>query len=289
VLMPFLRSRGISRIDKIFVTSDNWTYYSGLKTLIEQVEVGNIIVCNNLHRTVDELGFLLSLAKEKKISVEALQENRKGRAHLIQNLSGFMIEIFCQTTPDIPTRRFTRQAENVLPNGFVWHAEPNHTETSLSHATVIRMSYKNFSILFTSDASDEFIQSIYDKIGEVVVLQIPRNGKEKISDELLKKFLPQQLVVSTGNKNIPPSISLYQNTSPNNPKSSHQTASNHSISHRHHQSITPHHPLSSHHPTSIHQSVSPHHQTIPIFSTAAGGAIRIFSNGREYSLDYAIE
>lgn len=223
VLMPFLWSRGISRIDRIFITSDNWTYYSGLRTLIEELKVGKIVVCDNLPETADELKSLLSLAAEKKIAVERLQKDGEDGVYLTQDRGSFMIETFCQP----PT-------------------------------AVIKLTYKNFSMLFTSDATDTFIESISEKTGRVNILQIPRNGQQRIPDGLLKKLLPQHLVVSTNKTNIPPRISLRQHPPPNHTASSHHT-------------------------------VSPNHHTLPIFSTAARGAITITSNGRKYSLSSVID
>ncbi|MFH1666678.1 MAG: ComEC/Rec2 family competence protein, partial [Elusimicrobiota bacterium] len=42
VYQPFLLSQGITKIDKILITTDKWTHYAGLKGLIEFFKIGEI-------------------------------------------------------------------------------------------------------------------------------------------------------------------------------------------------------------------------------------------------------
>ena len=66
VISPFLLSRGIKRLDKVVITQPRYTHYAGLKYIIENFEVGELILCPQLS---DEPQFvsLMDAVKRKNI------------------------------------------------------------------------------------------------------------------------------------------------------------------------------------------------------------------------------
>ena len=68
VLLPFLWQKGITRIDRIFITTFKWTHYCGLKTLIEETKIKEIFIPDDEPEDY-EFSQILDFAKSKKIKI----------------------------------------------------------------------------------------------------------------------------------------------------------------------------------------------------------------------------
>ncbi|MBU2614634.1 MAG: MBL fold metallo-hydrolase, partial [Elusimicrobia bacterium] len=73
VYQPFLLSQGITKIDKILITTDKWTHYAGLKGLIEFFKIGEIYLPKQTKENY-ELDQLIKLAKDKGIVVKTIDQ-----------------------------------------------------------------------------------------------------------------------------------------------------------------------------------------------------------------------
>ena len=68
VLLPFLWQKGITRIDRIFITTFKWTHYCGLKTLIEETKIKEIFIPEDEPEDY-EFSQILDFAKSRKIKI----------------------------------------------------------------------------------------------------------------------------------------------------------------------------------------------------------------------------
>jgi len=156
IIEPFLWSQGITEIDKIFITTNKWTHYSGLKTLIDDFKIKEIFILSDNLDYNTELANTIKLAKSKKININS-------------NYSNFG----------------TDEVKFV-----VFHDK-------IKSSYVIQLIHNKFSILFTSDSSDEFLNTISDKIGKIDILQIPQHGKKLINKKIIEILSPEYLILST--------------------------------------------------------------------------------------------
>ncbi|MFN3966644.1 MAG: DNA internalization-related competence protein ComEC/Rec2 [Endomicrobiia bacterium] len=76
VFLPFLWHLGITRIDRIFITTQKWTHYSGLKTLLEEFKIKEIFIGDE---NLDDYEFieLLNFADSKKVKIIKIGSYKK--------------------------------------------------------------------------------------------------------------------------------------------------------------------------------------------------------------------
>lgn len=155
-VVPFLRSRGIRRIDRVYLSHANLDHYSGLPSVVEAFDTGPIIVneyFNARSRARTPSRHLLKLLNERPCLMETLRSDAP-----TWELDGVRFEVLSPTgTPD----------DSLGTN-----------DTS----TVMRLSYKNHSILLTGDIEERTQRALLQRGDiEADVLVLPHHGSIRAS------------------------------------------------------------------------------------------------------------
>ncbi|MDI6642432.1 MAG: hypothetical protein QME68_09025, partial [Elusimicrobiota bacterium] len=96
------------------------------------------------------------------------------------------------------------------------NASSSEKFTGDNRCLIIKLTYKNFSALLTSDASPETLKNLVMKSSKINILQIPQHGKGfniKVFNDLITELAPEYLLAST-NKNLPEKASARRTSEP---------------------------------------------------------------------------
>ena len=176
-LLPFLKCKGISRLDAIFVSHGDVDHVSGIEEILESERCTvNLLV---LPGGGEEGAFakLLNLANERQIPVLYLTAGMAWQqagvsAHCLHPSSGFAIK------------------------------------ESNAASAVIYLTYKNFSLLLTGDVEGKGEEALLTQlkkegIRELTVLKVAHHGsKNATGSELLYQLSPKVAVISCGRNNV---------------------------------------------------------------------------------------
>lgn len=196
-LEPYLKSRGISRLDYVFVTHGDQDHISGIVQMMEREDRGvkiETLVVPIREVWEGQLEELVSLAKTKKIRVVEMKEEQ------ILAFSGGTIRC--------------------LQPGEMEYPEPGNAASM-----VLLLSYGKFDLLLTGDVEEEGERMLTEKlasekekgvkqkegqsekeersgIGEIEVLKVAHHGsKNSTSEEFLSVVQPECALLSAGKKN----------------------------------------------------------------------------------------
>ncbi len=156
VVVPFLKHRGADRIDRVYLSHPNLDHFSGLLTLVEQIETGPVLV--NEH-------------------FQSRSGPRSPSRYLLEQLAerGQRVEVMDASTATwtIAGVRFERLWPPVTLDDKV-----GSNDTS----TVIRLSYQGHSILLTGDIEDVGQRALLARgdIGADILL-LPHHGSVRKS------------------------------------------------------------------------------------------------------------
>ncbi|MFH0838950.1 MAG: DNA internalization-related competence protein ComEC/Rec2 [Candidatus Omnitrophota bacterium] len=173
IVVPFLLHKGISRLDYIVLTHSHDDHIGGLKSIMAYLKIGRVFN-NGVYATTQEMRNYKALLLKKGIGVEALYQ---GEAIKISD----------------------------TVNIFVLHPPRNNTESgfykdSNDSSTVLKVVYKNFSILLSGDIEEDALNYVMRQ-GSFIkadVLKIPHHGKRMspVSLQFIKQVTPEIVLIS---------------------------------------------------------------------------------------------
>lgn len=186
-IAPFLKYRGVSRLNAVFVTHSDADHISGIKGLMENCEETGIgIGCL----------YLPDLAKECR------DENYLELAALAQSCG-------------IPVRRL--HEGDCLQNGKLMltclHPKKSYVNSDANAgSTVLYLTYENFSALFTGDLEGEGERLVTEQLahmretdglpGQITLLKVAHHGsKNSTEDSFLEMVNPRIALISAGRDN----------------------------------------------------------------------------------------
>lgn len=175
VVLPYLRSLGIGKLDYCINTHPDADHIGGLLAVIDQLPVEHLV----LHRNYggNELqARLLALADERQVNVDFARVG------------------------DVLTLGDKVRITVVAPN-----ADLDFAEDVNEGSVVTLVSYEDFDVLLTGDLQGEGQQKLLSSdldFAEIEVLQIPHHGSRNSYDEdWYAEFAPEAVAVSVGKDN----------------------------------------------------------------------------------------
>lgn len=177
-LVPYILDRGYTKIDYIFVSHFDFDHVGGILSILEELKVGKIIIGKQFENS-ENYEKMIKIARKKKIEIiQADKEN-----DIVIDEVKFNI-----IWPD---------KENIIK------------ENSLNNnSLVMKMIYKNFSMLFTGDIEEIAERKIIDTykdnsdILKSDVLKTAHHGSKTSSiNEFLKLVKPKIALIGVGKTN----------------------------------------------------------------------------------------
>ena len=181
VLIPFLKSQGVRKLDTVVVTHGDQDHVSGIRELLKDMECGIMIgqiIVSEAGREDTVCQELVRIAEERNISVSFCKAGDR-----LTGLLGDSIEILCLNPKDS-----TGSEQSILTdrNG---------------DSVVLYVSYESFSMLLTGDiGTDEEMELMnrYD-LPHITVLKAAHHGSAySNSRALLERLDPSYVIFSYG-------------------------------------------------------------------------------------------
>lgn len=172
---PFLKSRGVSKVDYVFVTHGDQDHINGIRELLSREAVGveiGMLVFPDRQVWDEELLELYEIAFSQNIPAA---EIKKG-----QIIRGNRLSLVC----------LAPKAENTVQEG---------NEASM----VLHVSYGELDILLTGDIEGDGEENLTNTLEKPVeILKAAHHGSENsTSEEFLRKTRPELTVISAGREN----------------------------------------------------------------------------------------
>ena len=177
-LVPYILDRGYTKIDYIFVSHFDFDHVGGILTVLQELKVGKVIIGKQFENS-ENYEKMIKIARKKKI--EIIQVDKENDI-VIDEVKFNII------WPD---------KENIIK------------ENSLNNnSLVMKMIYKNFSMLFTGDIeeiAERNILDIYKDNSDILksdVLKTAHHGSKTSSiNEFLKLVKPKIALIGVGKTN----------------------------------------------------------------------------------------
>ena len=177
-LVPYILDRGYTKIDYIFISHFDFDHVGGILSVLEDLKVGKVIIGKQFE-TSENYEKMIKIANEKKVEIIQVE---KGKEIIVDNIKFNII------WPD---------KENIIK-------ENNLNNNSL----VMKMIYKNFSMLFTGDIEEIAERKIIDTykdnsdILKSEVLKVAHHGSKTSSiNEFLNLVKPKIALIGVGENN----------------------------------------------------------------------------------------
>ena len=178
-LLPYVLDRGYTKLDYIFISHFDQDHVAGILTILEELKVETVIIPKQEENTENYQEFL-ELIKEKRIKVNIVKKGDK-------------VNIEKNVYFDILWPEKEQIKENVINN----------------NATVMKMYYGNFSILFTGDIeekAEEKILKVYEgkeRLLNANILKVAHHGsKTSTTEKFLKWVNPKAALIGVGKNNL---------------------------------------------------------------------------------------
>lgn len=171
VILPFLRSRGITKLDAVVISHSDADHCGGLSYLLDRVKIGNLITSDH--------------PSGQPMFNRALEQARAGKVAL-EAISGY--DTLCGIWP---ARGFLYSREDSTHNG---------NESSL----IFYLQYGRTNILFSGDMGPELEGILLQKglLGKCRVLKVPHHGARPNNPaELAEIINPEIAIISVGQNN----------------------------------------------------------------------------------------
>ncbi len=177
-LIPYILDRGYTKIDYIFISHFDQDHVGGILTVLQELRVGKIYI-NKQGENSQNYEKFLEIVSEKKLNVQIV---KAGDKILIDNLS---FNILWPTEKQI--------SENILNN----------------NAIVMKLHYRNFSMLFTGDIEEPAEKAILNtyknklEIFQSTILKVAHHGsKSSSTQEFLDVVKPKIALIGVGENNL---------------------------------------------------------------------------------------
>lgn len=173
-LVPFLKAKGIRKIDAVFLSHGDTDHINGIAELMEEKQISIDCVCLPAGAEQEEFAEIKDLARARNISVRTIQagdfwENNGAK-------------FWCLNPADV-------------------------TESGNAASMVLYMEYQDFSMLLTGDLEGEGEKSVAallrsNAITGISVLKVAHHGsKNSTKEEFLRQCSPAVAVISCGEHN----------------------------------------------------------------------------------------
>lgn len=172
-ILPFLKKRGIKKLDLVFITHFDTDHALGITDLLQDNRVGRLIVASGFER--NQLAEkVLKLAAEKGVKVSTVQAGDRFQFNqaLLQVLN----------------------PERELP------ADRSRNENSI----VLKLTYRNFSMLLTGDLEREGENRLLEQDLDLYcqILKLGHHGSSSSSSLVfLQRISPREGIISVGKNN----------------------------------------------------------------------------------------
>ena len=173
-LVPFLKAKGIRKIDAVFLSHGDTDHINGIAELLEEKQISIDCVCLPAGAEQEEFAEIKELARARNISVRTIQ------AGDFWENNG--TKFWCLNPADV-------------------------TESGNAASVVLYMEYQNFSMLLTGDLEGEGEKSVAallrsNAITGISVLKVAHHGsKNSTQEEFLRQCSPAVAVISCGERN----------------------------------------------------------------------------------------
>lgn len=173
-LVPFLKAKGIRKIDAVFLSHGDTDHINGIAELLEEKQISIDCVCLPAGAEQEEFAEIKDLARARNISVRTIQ------AGDFWENNG--TKFWCLNPADV-------------------------TESGNAASVVLYMEYQNFSMLLTGDLEGEGEKSVAallrsNAITGISVLKVAHHGsKNSTKEEFLRQCSPAVAVISCGEHN----------------------------------------------------------------------------------------
>lgn len=173
-LLPYLLDRRINKVDYIFISHFDSDHCNGLKAVIENITVKNLVISKQCEIT-NEYVELINLANKKNVNIIISKTNDKIYIDKYAN-----IEIL-----------YASEKENDLNNNSI----------------VCKLNYNNFNMLFTGDIEKKVEDKIIEKYKKtnmlnVEVLKVAHHGSKTSTNQgFLNAVSPKIALIGVGENN----------------------------------------------------------------------------------------
>lgn len=178
-LLPYILDRGYTKIDYIFISHFDQDHVGGILTILQDLKVGKVIISKQGEDSENYQKFL-KIIKEKGISVDIVKMGDRVKIE-----EGLCFDILWPSEELIP--------DNVLNNNSI----------------VMKMCYRNFSMLFTGDieekAEEKILETYQSKENKLTskVLKVAHHGSKTSSMvKILNAIQPKIAFIGVGKNNV---------------------------------------------------------------------------------------
>lgn len=173
-LVPFLKAKGIRKIDAVFLSHGDADHINGIAELLKEKQIAITCLCLPVGTEQEEFAEITDLAQARNISVRTIQAGDFWE----NNGAGF------------------------------WCLNPTEAvENGNAASMVLYMEYQDFSMLLTGDLEGEGEKNVAallraNAITDVSVLKVAHHGsKNSTKEEFLQQCSPTVAVISCGERN----------------------------------------------------------------------------------------
>lgn len=172
VIVPYLKGKGITKIDKLILTHGDADHVEGAEEVMQEVAVKEI------HITPQ--------SGEEKVMEEVIGESKKRNIPILEKMAGEQ------------WRQGGLQVEYVMPNDLSYEGN--------NDSLVLVLSFEGYKIIIPGDlekgGESELVKTAPQSIGNSTILKAGHHGsKTSTSEEFLSVVSPKLVIYSTGENN----------------------------------------------------------------------------------------
>jgi len=175
VVIPYLKARGIGRLDMVFNTHPDIDHIGGIFAVLDEIEVDCLAVFNGYPEN-DNHEQLLRLAADKRVPVLPV-----AAGDVFTFSENFSIKVLAPAAGE-------SFAGDMVNNGSL----------------VLQISYQDFDVLLTGDLQGEQLRTAVAALdcADIEVLQLPHHGsRNSYDEEWYANFAPEAVFISVGRDN----------------------------------------------------------------------------------------